>query len=159
MAYSTDKYFSMDGGLSYQKLLKHFKDQANGSRNIGLISDYGAIRDTKAGFRRPRLHGSLVLVDMGDGKDAVNKRGEHVPKVEVVDPTEGDRRRAEAQVAEENRRTSGFTPRSNNGATLKKGQSNSGRQGGKSAKRKSSSTTATAAAKRAIKRAKDIFED
>lgn len=157
MSYSGDKYFSVEGGLSYKKLFKHFKDQAKGSRNIGLISDHGPIRDTKAGFRRPRLHGSLVLVDMGDHVDSVNKRGEHVPKVEVIDPTEGDRLRAEAEVVDENRRTSQLTPHPNNGAGYRKPQTNNGRQRGQSGKRKA--TTATSAAKKAIKRAKDIFED
>lgn len=157
MAHSSHKYFSVEGGLSYQKLLKHFKDQAKGSRNISLLSDHGPIRDTKAGFRRPRLHGALVLVDMGDHVDTVNKRGEHVPKVEVVDPTEGDRLRAEAQVADENRRTAQPTPHPNNGGSYRKSQTNSGRRGGKTGKRRAA--TGTSAAKKAIKRAKDIFED
>lgn len=158
MAYSDNKYYSMDGGLSYNRLLKHFKDQANGTRNIGLMSDHGTVRDTKAGFRRPRVHGSLVLVDMGTRHDTVNQRGEHVPKVEVVDPTEGDRRRAEAQVAEENQRTSGTVQRSNNQGGQKKGQTRNRRQSGSTTKRKVPPASGTAAAKRAIKRAKDIFD-
>lgn len=156
MAHKGDKYFSVDGGLSYKKLLKHFQDQAKGSRNISLINDYNSIRGTAAGFRRPRFHGSLVLVDMGDSGENLNKRGENIPKVEVVDPTEGDRRRAEAQVAEENRRIAQQV--SNNGYSTGKSQTHNGSRKGKSSKRKAAGSSSSAA-KLAIKRAKDIFED
>lgn len=109
MAYYGDKYYSADSALSYNRLLKHFRDQASGNRNMGLMNTRNDIRDTKSGMRKPRVYASTVLVDMGDKKDTVNQRGEHVPKVEIVDNTEGDRRRAVAQAAEEKREGSSFS--------------------------------------------------
>lgn len=151
MAYSDHKYYSTDGALSYNRLLKHFKDQANGARNVGLMSDHGAIRDTRSGMRRPRFRGSLVLVDMGDKKDTVNQRGEHVPKVEVIDHTEADRRRAVAQATKENRQV-------NNGDVQKKPQSRNHRQGGNTRKRRKPTTSKDTPTKQSTKRAKDIFD-
>ena len=146
------KYFSAEGGLSYKNLLKHFERQAKGEQNLTLMRDYKYKGNAAAKFRRPTLHGSLILVDVGAENDIVNSQGEKQPKVEIFDPTEGIRRRAVEQVHDEQQRDKTTS-------TIKKPQSSKHRQQGSTSKRKAStSAKPKKSSNKAIKRARDIFE-
>ena len=148
------KYFTLDGGLSYKKFLKHFKDQAKGTQKLILLQDSGRSVDSKGPFKTPTTHGSLVLVDLADHVEK-NDSGQ-LPKVEVVEPTEADRRRAldQVQIEAHDRKTAtaGLTKPT---AIPNGGHSKTGSRKGQNRKRKNATAST---AKKVIKRSKDFFD-
>ena len=150
-------YFALEGGLSYKTFLKHFKDQANGTRTAVLMSNRGKNGSAKSGFGGPSVRGSLVLVDLADREENVNNDGEKMPRIEVVDPTEAERRRALDRVALESSDKKVAKQESERKGNVIKKRNHSATGTGKSQnkKRKSASNTVT---RKIVKRARDIFD-
>ena len=87
------KYISQNAGLSYRAFLAHFQDQARGAHSVRLLGKSPVTRGLKSRFATPLCHDGLILVDQTD-RDIENKRGESIPRLEIVDPNEMGRRRA-----------------------------------------------------------------
>lgn len=147
MSAYTKKYFSMDAGLNYKHLLKHFKDQAEGRQSILLIKNPESTNNSdsiKNNFKRQSVHSGLVLVDMGGNNDV---KENEMPKVEMVDPTEGDRRRALAKLSQEKK-------------DKKMGSSYPGIKAGGKGKRGHSDTSGESkSVKKLVKKTKALFDD
>lgn len=145
--------------MSYKTFLKHFRDQANGAQGMVLISDPSKrAAQMKKSLTMPSVaSGSLVLVDFAE-KENENERGETLPKIEIVDPSEGDRRRALDEVAQEQadeaEADSLQQQRIKPGGGTKRGHNSSGGRRGRnnSPKRKK-------AANSAVKKVKDLFDN
>ena len=75
------KYFSTAGGIDYDKVLKHFKDQASGSRNSVVL----------AGKKR-----KIVLVNAEEKEE--KKKNEDIHRLEVVDPVKSTVDRAKSEL-------------------------------------------------------------
>lgn len=141
------RYFAMDGGLNYKNILKHFKDQAAGRQSIILIKNPDSDNNgesLKSNFKRQPVHAGLVLVDMADNSDV--KKNE-MPKLEMVDPTEGDRRRALAKLSQESK-------------DKKMASSTSGiKTYGKGKRAHSSLSSDQKSVKKTVKKTKAVFDD
>ena len=140
------KYISEDLGLGYKKILDHFRNQAKGGQSILLINKPANKADIRTRFTKPTIAGSLILVDLADKEH----KNEKMPNVEVMDPTEPDRRRALQEVAEEQ--------------WVKKNATDGGRFSikrpgkGKRAHSTAEGFQGQTLARKAVKRAKDLFD-
>lgn len=150
-----EKYYGLEGGLSYKTFLKHFEEQAKGSGNLKFIKDMNTAK-TDGRFRKPNMNSSLILVDIADDNN-INAKNEKQPSVQVIDPTESARRIAEDRAATESSRSYKSQPSS------RKNHSNPSRQGRKNTSASGNKRKASAPGKftstRSVKRARDIFED
>jgi len=81
-------YFALDGGLSYKKILNHFRDQANGKTVLMPSKQFNQDK------RKSRNKNQLILIDLADPPKVEQKNNETMPKVDVIDPLEADRKRA-----------------------------------------------------------------
>lgn len=150
------KYFSSEGGLNYKALLKHFKDQANGHQNVLAIrspsqgkSSVGGDDGLRTRFNRPTVHSGLVIVDMAkNGSRDDDYDEDDAPRVEVIDPTEAQRRRALDRLVQERKDK---TIASGNIKRLGKGKRGHSLSGDDRADR--------SRAKKIVKKTKDFFED
>jgi hypothetical protein len=132
------------GVVNYSKVLDHFKEQASSRGKIKLINAEGH------GDRK----GKLVILSMTTACDNPNdKKGDKQdpPPVQVIDPTEADRKRALDKLQKEitQGRTGGANKSKNAG--LKRKQ----RGGGHTTAKKKKSQ---AVVKTIVKRVKDIFD-
>jgi len=156
------KYFTVEGSLSYKKMLKHFKEQAGGGHSVILISNASKSDDLRTRFNRPSVTGGVVLIDMADDAEKSNKkkRSDELPKVEMVDPTEADRRRALDKLAEEQ-----HDKRLAQGASSTHGniKGNGKGKNGQSAKSNSAGTNGgkrkQSQVNRVVKKTKELFDD
>jgi hypothetical protein len=158
------KYYTIDGALSYRKLFDHFQAQARGARTLTMNKD-GHRTGSKVG--RPGGSTSMILVDLGNSDNNVNKSGEKQPKVEVFEASEGVRRRAVDQVSQElregssvNRPTSKTTTNRINKrqTTNRTAQSKSRGHTGNSRRKRKAPALHPSSASTIIKRTRDIFE-
>ena len=151
-----DTYYSLEGGLSYNTFLRHFQDQAKGAANITLIKDINSLKGD-ARFRKQAVNNTLILVDLAS-EEKVNAKKEKQPPVRVIDPTELTRLRANDRVAAESCVGASSSPYKNDGAGAESHSELSTHGRKRSVKRKRGNLAAKSS-KRAIKRARDIFED
>lgn len=93
MAGYKNNYYSLDGGLSYKTFLKHFKDQARGKQRRVIIPYNGK----NSRFNYPHVQSSIVLVDLQD-RNVKKEYEAETPKVEIVEPTEAERKRAVEEI-------------------------------------------------------------
>lgn len=160
MSAFANKYFALDGGLSYHTFLKHFKAQASGEGRLTLLKQDRGDKCLKTYCRKGSSTGSLVLLDLSDQPTGGGNKRQELPKIEVVDPAEADRRRALDQVEME--------VRDRDIARLTYGAQGpdrahyaAGRSKKKSSNNKRSSNTntaTTATAKKLVKKVKDVFD-
>lgn len=153
MANFKSPYFALDGGLNYKAVLNHFQDQSKGVQKINLIHSN---RDSNGSNRKQKSRNSLVLLDLADPEKP--KDSKQQPKIEVIDPTEAERKRAlgqlemEAteigQVKKAKKISKARNPAPNGHST----QSNRPRQ------TKKRQATAQKIVNQKVKRAKDIFD-
>lgn len=153
-------YFSLDGGLNYRKFVEHFKNQAKkGFWTATLTNNQSKNGNFKSRFTGPSNRGSVVIVDLADRDEKnVNKNGDKMPRVEVVDPAEAERRRALDRVALENRdkKISKRGLRTKGEAIKRKVHSGAGKRKNHYGKSKGNPTKA---ATNIVKRARDIFDN
>jgi len=95
MADNRNHYFALDGGLSYKKILNHFQDQANGKAVLVPSKQYNQDK------RKSRNRNQLILIDLADPPKAAQKNSDTMPKVDVIDPLEADRKRAIDELQQE----------------------------------------------------------
>jgi len=88
-------YFALDGGLSYKKILHHFRDQADGKAVLMPSKQFNQDK------RKSRNKNQLVLIDLADPPNQDQKNNDVMPKVDVIDPLEADRKRAMDQLQNE----------------------------------------------------------
>jgi hypothetical protein len=124
-------YYALDGNLSYDTLVKHFASQAQGR--------------LKPVSMKNGNNGSHVIIFNQD-KSAVNTS--HNPRMELVDPSEAERRRTISALNNEtelNNDTNHVTKQSKRSHRKRKTQSSKGKGVSDSAAQK-------------IKKAKDVFD-
>lgn len=140
-------YFALEGGLNYKAVLKHFRDQAEGKKNINFIHTNGSQRKQKG-------KSSLVVLDLADPDSNKKATPDQQPKIEVIDPTEAERKRALGQLAKE---ASEILENSTNQAAANiNGHSPANSRQRQNKKRKALATQKIISKK--VKRAKDIFD-
>lgn len=128
-------YYTLQGGMGYKTFLDHFRHQAEGVNQPGLVLTSGG----NAGYQRCKSKMSrLRLVKL-----ATESAPSEPPKVEVVDPNEAMKNRAVAELKRDLSNNTAVPPNSS--------QSKTGR-------RRRDNPTSTSAAKRAVKRALDVFD-
>ena len=136
----SDFYDTQAGTLTYQAVLKHFKDQSSNSDNSHPQSYL-------AGYSLPRRkissRAGLRIIKVSEAGESQH----NLPKLEVTDPIESERKRAEADL---NRESQGI----NTANTPSEVHTPSGRQKKTTShKRKQQSSAAGR-----VKRARDIFD-
>lgn len=89
------QYFALDGGVGYKKILQHFREQALGKGKTRIIPSPAYDK------RRPRNKNQMVLIDLADTPETDNKDKDVMPKIEVMDPVEAERKRAMDQLQRE----------------------------------------------------------
>lgn len=131
-------YYTLHGGIGYNAILEHFKHQAEGQAQSGIVlTSGGNNRNQSCKDKVPRLR--LVKVTSADTpKDP--------PKVDVVDPNEAMKNRATAELKREISNNTA-TPGLKHQSTSKRGR-----------RKNPESNTTAAAANKAVKRARDVFD-
>lgn len=131
-------YYSLQGGVGYNAILDHFKQQAEGQQQQrGIMPTSGGNGRNQNGKSKGSRLRLVKIASKADARDT--------PKVDVVDPNEAVKNRATAELK---RKLS-----SNMAAPATNSQSRSRRGRGKN-----SQSSTTAAASKAIKRARDVFD-
>lgn len=155
MVYETGEYFAQDGGLNYNAVLKHFREQVSGKQEAQFLQ---ANPRTALERRQHQVQDTLVLIDTASKGMQGSKASEATPKITVVEPVEAVTKRAVGELEQEAQdlQASRAPPKR---VVMAKRSHSSAVSGGKrtSAKRKKAPTTATSAKSR-IKRTKDIFD-
>jgi hypothetical protein len=140
------------GVVSYSKVLEHFKEQASNRGKSKVINSEG----------RSGRKGKLVVLSTTTGPcGSENNKGgnQDPPPVQVIDPTEADRRRALDKIQKEIVRgrsatySVGNTPQKKAGVKRKRDNS-----GGGGKKKQKSQQQASKAVRKVIKRVRDIFD-
>ena len=151
-----ENYFSLEGGLSYKTFLDHFLKQAKGHPNITHIK-HTDFPKGDGRFPKPCVNGRLILVDLATEKNT-NAKNEQQPAIKVQDENEAVTKRVVDRVAAE-RGTSGGSPRrQSNKARAPKSKSHSKTTSGPGASGRGKKRK-VGSASRAIKKARDVFED
>jgi hypothetical protein len=135
------------GIVNYSKVLEHFKEQASTRGRIKLINSEG----------HTGRKGKLVILSMTAPCDN-DKKGNtsDPPPVEVIDPTEADRKRALDKLQKEiTKGRSSVVKSVNKSKNISNKRKGSRGGGGQSAKKIKKSQAAT---KTIVKRVKDIFD-
>lgn len=144
MANGKSPYFTLDGGLSYKSVLKHFHDQAHGKQKMYLIPN------NRQSSRNPK---SLVLLDLADNHPEQNN-ATNQPKIEVIDPAEAERKRALGQLERDTMDDlEGSVNATNSEKSIKNLHSMQGSRKSNTRKRKITQE----AVRQKVKRVKDVF--
>ena len=136
----SDFYDTQAGTITYQAVLKHFKDQSSNS-------DSSHPQTYLAGYSLPRRktasRAGLRIIKVSDPRQTQPD----LPKLEVTDPLEGERKRAEADL---NRDSQGI----NTADIPAQVHTPSGRQKKTTSQKRKQQTSAASR----VKRARDIFD-
>ena len=168
MASTGNNYFSLEGVLDYQKLLKHFKNQASGKSDPKFIHPNPRSTSEK---RMSQSKNSLVLLDIGGNESDPSKSMGQAPKIEVVDPLKAESNRAIDQLQVETRQEMGKNPfppggpaTKSNVSKVKAHSTSAGKKkksnfsSGSKSKRKIKSNQTSVKVKAKIRRARDVFD-
>ena len=142
------QFYALNGGLDYKTFLRHFEKQAEGTNRPQLINGI-----TSSPWAKTKGNGHLVLVDISNGNEHPFAMGDSLPKLEIVDPSEAERRRAVSDMQAELAVIEGDNP-SNKQTPKGNGKKRAlSRASAKSGKIIESSVNAK------VRRVKDIFDE
>ena len=134
---ATTSYYATDGGFDYETFADHFLKQAEGENKPLLVHNMTNMATFSKSDNGGR--GRIVLINTRKNKEKLAEGGT-IAKLEVIDPTEGARRRAVAEVhnkergstanlhsrASKRKRKTSLTSQRKKKATVKQDTSSSG---------------------------------
>lgn len=155
MVYETGEYFAQDGGLNYNAVLKHFREQVSGRQEPQFLQ---ANPRTSLERRQHQIQDTLMLIDTASKGMVGKKDTEDTPKITVVEPVEAVTKRAVGELEQEEKdlRLNRLPPK--RAAPPKRSHSAAVSGGRKTSAKRKKVQASYASTKSRIKRTKDIFD-
>jgi len=91
------KYYSTEAGSDFRAFVEHFRRQADGSERPVIFHD----KKSLTSVRNARANRSNLIMVKVRNDEGTTKSGAPVKKIEVVAPSEGEKKRAMAEIVRE----------------------------------------------------------